>query len=134
MSNWDEFIFSQEDNVDFLDELAELEAPEVVGALVDAVNLALRDGQPDSLDYSIGLCAATVAAIWGGAPFSTASVADEHPYIRAHIGECPANLQEVSLQLLDGEMERRAASANDGDDTEDGDEADGLETFVEALS
>lgn len=126
MSNWDEFIFSQEDNVDFLDELADLDGPELAGALVDAVNLALREEQSGSVDYSIGLCAATVAAIWGGAPFSTATVADEHPFIRAHIGECPTNLQEVALQLLDREMERREG--------EEDLEAEGLETFVEALS
>ena len=53
-------------------------------------------------------------------------MADEHPFIRAHIGECPTNLQEVSLQLLDGEMERREG--------EEDLEAEGLETFVEALS
>ena len=129
MSNWDEFIFAQEDNVDFLDELADLDGPDLTEALVDAVNLALRDGQPGSVDHSIGLCAATVAAIWGGAPFSTATVADEHPFIRAHIGECPNSLQEVALQLLDGELERR----EDRQD-EDALENEGLETFVEALS
>lgn len=126
MSNWDESIFLQEDNADFLDELADLDGPEIAGALVDAVNVALREEQSGSVDYSVGLCAATVAAIWCGAPFSTATVADDHPFIRAHIGECPANLQEVALQLMDGEMERR-------EDEEDL-EAEGLETFVEALS
>ncbi|MBC6795229.1 DUF4259 domain-containing protein [Corynebacterium sp. c9Ua_112] len=126
MSNWDELIFTQEDNVDFLDEVAELEGNEVAQALVDAVNLALRDGQPGSVDHSVGLCAATVAAIWSGAPFSVANVADDHPFIRAHIGQCPTNLQEVSLQLLDGEYERLSAT--------EAVEAEDLETFVEALS
>jgi hypothetical protein len=129
MSGWDDAVFSDDDNVEFLDECDDLEGADLVQALVDACTIALNADRPEGdrtpdAEYSIGLCAATVAAIWSGAPFTAASTADEHPYIRRGIGQCPDELQEVALQLLDRELEE-----------EDGlDAPDGLETFVEALS
>lgn len=135
MSTWDETVFADDCNADFLGECDDLDGDALVGALTDACTLAVgeaeagaagmagTEGAGVSADYLNGLCAATVAAIWSGAPFTTASVADEHPFLREGIGQCPDGLQEVALQLLDGELEAA------GDDA-----PDGLETVVEALS
>ena len=128
MSSWDTDVFTDEANVEFLDECDDLEGALLVQALVDATTIALNAERPgdredaDS-DFANGLCAATIAAIWAGAPFASATTADDHPYIREGIGQCPDSLQEVALQLLDRELE-------DGPE----DAPDGLETFVEALS
>lgn len=126
MSNWDHYIFSDEDNIDFLDELADLDEQDMMESLEDTVTIALRQPDTEHIEYRNGLCAATVAAIWCGAPFSAAIIADEHPFIRGHIGMCPDKLQELSLQLLDQETQR-VEEAEDED-------FEGLETFVEALS
>lgn len=132
MSTWDETVFADDSNADFLAECDDLDGDALVEALTDACTLAVgevdagnagREGLGVNPDYLNGLCAATVAAIWAGAPFTTASVADEHGFLRDGIGQCPDGLQEVALQLLDGELEAA------GDDA-----PDGLETVVEALS
>lgn len=123
MSNWDEYIFHDEDNVEFLDELVDLEPTDLFEALEDAVTLALRHAKPGDVEYLNGLCAASVAAIWCGAPFSSATVADEHPFVRHYIGQCGDILQEQSSLLLDKELENLGDSAPEG-----------LETFSEALT
>lgn len=123
MSNWDEFIFHDEDNTEFLDEFVDLDREELVEALENAVTLAMHHAQPGDVEYTNGLCAATVAAIWCGAPFSSAVVADEHPFVRDMIGNCPDSLQERASLLLDRELESQGESAPEG-----------LETFSEALT
>lgn len=128
MSTWDETVFADEANTEFLEDCGELDGDELTDALRDACTLALNtdvagQGRGVEPDYINGLCAATVASIWSGAPFTAASVADEHPFIRGGIGECPEDLQDAALELLDGELEAS------GDDA-----PDGLETAVEALS
>lgn len=123
MSNWDEYIFHDDDNVEFLDELVDLDQVDLFEALEDAVTLALRHAQPGDVEYLNGLCAASVAAIWCGAPFSSATVADDHPFVRQYIGQCDDKLQEQSSLLLDKELENQGESAQEG-----------LETFVEALT
>lgn len=123
MSTWDESVFTDEAATDFLDECDDLEQADYVAGLVDACTVALNHASRGTDDFRTGLCAATVAAIWAGAPFTAADEVDAHPAIRAGIGECPEELQTVALQLLDRELEQA------------GDEApDGLETVVEALS
>lgn len=123
MSNWDEYIFHDDDNIEFLDELIDLEPTDLFEALEDAVTLALRHSEPGDVEYLNGLCAASVAAIWCGAPFSSASVADEHPFVREYIGQCSDKLQEQSSLLLDKELENQGEAAYEG-----------LETFAEALT
>jgi hypothetical protein len=128
MSTWDETVFADDGNADFLADCDDLEGEALVGALQDACTLALDsdaadEGRAVDPDYINGLCAATVAAIWSGAPFTSASVADEHPFIRAGIGQCPDTLQEAALELLDAELDSAGEDAPDG-----------LETAVEALS
>lgn len=123
MSNWDEYIFHDDDNIEFFDELIDLEPADLFEALEDAVTLALRHSEPGDVEYLNGLCAASVAAIWCGAPFSSASVADEHPFVREYIGQCSDKLQEQSSLLLDKELENQGEAAFEG-----------LETFAEALT
>lgn len=123
MSNWDEYIFHDDDNIEFFDELIDLEPADLFEALEDAVTLALRHSEPGDVEYLNGLCAASVAAIWCGAPFSSASVADEHPFVREYIGQCSDKLQEQSSLLLGKELENQGEAAYEG-----------LETFAEALT
>lgn len=123
MSSWDEFIFEEPENVEFLEELTDLDDQDLFEAIEDAVNLALRATDTTDAEYLNGLCAASITAIWSGAPFSSSVVAGDYQFIREHIGNCESNLQELSAQLLDKELERV------GDDS-----FEGLETYAEALS
>lgn len=123
MSTWDQYLFADESSADFLAECDDLEGRDLVQALQDACTVALNQAAPGEPDHTIGLCAATVAAIWSGAPFTAAEAADTHPLIRAHIGSCPDTLKEAALQLLDGYLD----AVGDG-------APDGLEIYVEALS
>ena len=87
MSTWDETVFADDTNTDFLADCDDLEGEALVGALQDACTLAQDsdagdEGRAVDPDYINGLCAATVAAIWSGTPFTSATVADEHPFIR----------------------------------------------------
>lgn len=123
MSSWDEKVFADENGADFLRECDDLDDLDVIQAIHDACTVALNHAAIGEPDHATGLCAATIAAIWSGAPFTATLVADEHPIIRARIGSCPESLKEVAIQLLDGYLETR------GDET-----PDGLETCVEALS
>lgn len=125
MSSWDETVFADESSTDFLTECDEVadDDRELVLALQDACTVALNHATPGDADHTTGLCAATVAAVWAGAPFTASDAVGEHPLIRARIGACPEGLQEVALQVLDAQLERLGEDAPDG-----------LETCVEALS
>ena len=123
MSSWDEYIFGEVENEDFLDELTDLDEQDLYEAVEDAVNLGLRAGDHEDPEYLNGLCAASIAAIWCGAPYSSGTVTEGYPLIREHIGACETSLQELSSKHLEKELERS------------GDEApEGLETYAEALS
>lgn len=123
MSNWDEYIFHHEDSLEFLDELIDLEQDELVQALDDAVTLASNHAHPGDTEYTVGLCAASIAAIWCGATFSSSTVADEHPFVREFIGQCPDGLQERAGLLIDAAMQSWEDEVPEG-----------LETFAEALT
>ncbi|HZK32067.1 MAG TPA: hypothetical protein VFC72_04055 [Corynebacterium sp.] len=104
MSAWDLEIFAEEVNEEFLDELAELDNEEVVVAIHDACLLALRQAENISEDERRnGLAAATVAAIWAGAPFSAGEVAENYPFIRELIGSGTDSLNEAAGELLETE-------------------------------
>ncbi len=117
MSTWDEEIFTVEVNSDFLDEIADLESDEVMDAVRDAVLLAANQDSPSEDELLNGQAAATIAAIWSGAPFSAGEIAENYPFIRMRP-------DEIDEQLLDA-----AAAVLESADTE----AD-LEQFLEALS
>lgn len=101
MSTWDAEIFTEDVNEEFLDELNDLDAGETVEAIRDACLFALRQENVSVDERLNGLAAATVAAIWAGAPFSTGEVADAHPFIRQLIGQGPEDLNEAAAELLE---------------------------------
>lgn len=117
MSSWDEDIFSDEAVVDFLDELADLDDEDVVAAVDDACALAVSGEEQGDEERRTALAAATIAAIWGGAPFSAGDVVEDYPFIRDLAGSGSENLNEHALEVLEGVEE-------DYD----------LEAFIEALS
>lgn len=117
MSAWDEEIFTVDVNADFLDEIADLESDEVVEAVRDAVLLAVNQDSPSEDELLNGQAAATIAAIWAGAPFSAGAVAEDYPFIRMRPDELDEKLTDAAAALLESA------------DTE----AD-LEQFLEALS
>lgn len=120
MSTWDREIFSDETNADFLDELARLEPDDIPEAVLDAVLLANGSAASDE-EIANGRAAATIAAIWAGAPFSAGEIAETYPFIRSNPGEMSEQLAETAAAVLE-------AAAEDGDF-----EAD-LEQFIEALA
>lgn len=104
MGAWDDIIFRQEFTVDFLDEIDSLDPDDQVEAIGDACALAqgLSGGDlSDDEDYARGLCAATIAAIWAGAPYSAGDVVEEYPFIRTLIGHGDEALNEAALELLE---------------------------------
>ena len=104
MGAWDDIIFRQEFTVDFLDEIDSLDPDDQVEAILDACTLAKGQASADfneDEDYVRGLCAATIAAIWAGAPYSAGDVVEEYPFIRQLIGHGDEALNEAALELLE---------------------------------
>ncbi len=116
MSTWDTDIFSTEANVDFLDELVELDSDSLVEAVRDAVLLAASPS-PSGDELDNGRAAATIAAIWAGAPFSAGEVADTYGFIRGGFAD------------VDEELAAAASGVLENVDTEED-----IEPFIEALS
>ncbi|MDD7582441.1 DUF4259 domain-containing protein [Corynebacterium sp. 32222D000AT] len=121
MSTWDEEIFTRDSNTDFLDELSALEEEEVVEAVRDAVVLAADSAQPTDEELANGLAAATIAAIWSGAPFSAGDVVAEYPFIRSLAGSSDEQLNEKAAELLETAEPGEAGDAD-------------IEPFLEALA
>ncbi|AKK10522.1 DUF4259 domain-containing protein [Corynebacterium uterequi] len=115
MSTWDSAIFAEDVNEDFLVELDELSDDEVVDAVRDACLLAGDD--PTEEERLVGLAAATIAAIWAGAPFSAGDVAEEHRFITGLSGTVDEQLSAAAAAVLD-----QVADEHD------------VEQFLEALS
>lgn len=122
MSAWDEEIFSVEANVDFLDELDSLEEDEIEQAIIDAALLAANQN-PDSVSEDELLnarAAATIVAIWAGAPFSAGEVADTYAFIRNRPAEVSEEAAEAAAAVLEGVEEEEAGAS--------------LDQFLEALA
>jgi hypothetical protein len=117
MTTWDVAIFGEDDNIDFLDELNDLDDEEIVEAVRDACLLVLKQPKVTDIERLNGLAAATIAAIWAGAPFSAGEVADTYPYIRELIGSGDEILNEAAAELLE--------SVGEDED---------VEAFIEAVS
>lgn len=113
MSGWDEEIFTDEVVIDFLEEISALDDGEQEGALLDACQLALNSSSDD--DQRAGLGAATVAAIWSGAPYTAAAAVEDYPFIRKGIGQIGDELREsaaeVFAELADGIGENEESAA-----------------------
>lgn len=120
MSTWDQEIFADDANADFLDELVDLEPEEILEAVNDAVLLAAGDSPSDE-ELANGRAAATMAAIWAGAPFSAGEAAEAYPFIRSNPGEISDQLAESAVAVLE-------AAAEDTDSDTD------IDQFIEALS
>ena len=121
MSTWDEEIFSVDANTDFLDELDTLEGDELEQALIDAVLLAANQ-DPSTVNEDELLnaqAAATIVAIWSGAPFSAGETADTYTFIRTHNGALDEETAEAATSVLEA-----AAEHTDSD----------LDQFLEALA
>ncbi|AQQ14553.1 hypothetical protein CGLAU_02840 [Corynebacterium glaucum] len=123
MSTWDQEIFSAEANADFLDELAQLEPEEILEAVSDAVLLAAGGNSASEEEILNGQAAATIAAIWAGAPFSAGEIAESYPFIRSNPGEVSEQLNESAVTVL----EKVSADADADSDTD-------IDQFIEALS
>lgn len=101
MSTWDSEIFAEETNVDFLDELVDLDDDEIVEAVTDACLLAATQEKSTDDELLNGQAAATIAAIWAGAPFAAGEVAQQYPYIRGLMGEVNEKLAEAAVIVLE---------------------------------
>lgn len=117
MSAWDLAIFAEDTNEEFLDELLDLDDDVIVESVRDACLLAVNQPEVSEVERANGLAAATIAAIWAGAPFAAGDTAETYPYIRELTGSGDAVLSEAALELLEGE------------DTEHD-----IDQFIEALS
>lgn len=100
MGTWDERIFAEEANVDFLEELANLDNEGIVEGVRDACVLA-ASGAGSDIEEANGHAAATIAAIWAGAPFSAGAIVEDYPFIRELIGEGDEDLNEKATEVLE---------------------------------
>lgn len=119
MSSWDQKIFSNDDNIDFLDEIADLDEEDILEAVRDAVLLAADQYSASDEERTNGLAAATITAIWAGAPFSAGEIAERFPFIRGNSGELDEQLIESAAELLE--------AVGDEEDED-------VEQFLEALA
>lgn len=101
MSTWDTEIFSDDTNVDFLDELARLDEDEIVEAVRDACLLGAEDSASEE-ELLNGQAAATVAAIWAGAPFSAGEIAETYSFLRGTSAELDEKLIDAAVSILEG--------------------------------
>jgi len=101
MSTWDSEIFAVETNVDFLDELVDLDDDDIVESITDACLLAANQDKSTEEELLNGQAAATIAAIWAGAPFAAGDVAQQYPFIRGLMGEVDEKLAEAAVSVLE---------------------------------
>ncbi|MFC6318399.1 DUF4259 domain-containing protein [Corynebacterium gerontici] len=116
MSGWEDAIFGIDNNIDLLDELADLDASSIVAEVSDLVTIATKQGaEGDEQDNA--LLAATLLAIWAGAPFSDSELAQDYPFILSLRGKGDEDTREAAAALLE-------AVESDED----------LDPYIEALS
>ncbi|QTH60408.1 DUF4259 domain-containing protein [Corynebacterium hindlerae] len=117
MGAWDIAIFSDENNVDFLEEIATLDSEDIVEAIDDAVALVASNKAVNDEETANGQLAATIAAIWAGAPYSAGEIAENYPFIRELTGSGSELLRERAAEIL-----------------EEADTEEDLEAYLEALN
>ncbi|MCT1451901.1 DUF4259 domain-containing protein [Corynebacterium sp. p3-SID1145] len=117
MSTWDMTIFNEDANVDFLDDIADLDHEDMVEAVRDACLLAMDKDNATEEELLNGQAAATIAAIWAGAPFSAGETADTYPFLRTAAADVDEKLVEAAVAIL-----------------EDVDSEQDVDQFIEALS
>ena len=101
MGTWDMKIFAKDTNVDFLNELSGLEDEDIIEAIEDACKLVLSETKVSVDEQQNGFCAATIAAIWAGAPYSAGDVVDEYPFIRELAGSGSEELNAAASEVLE---------------------------------
>ncbi|MFP7366370.1 hypothetical protein SFC07_11465 [Corynebacterium callunae] len=101
MGAWDDAILTEEVNVDFLDEIAELDTDDIVEALEDACLLIINQDKATEDEILNGQAAATIAAIINGAPYSAGQVLENYPFIRELIGEGSETLRAAAARVLE---------------------------------
>ncbi len=115
MSTWDSVIFNEDAVTELFEEVDALDGDDRADALLDACKLAIGDATEE--EERAGLGAATVAAIWCGAPFSAGEIVNDNPFIREGIGSCPEELREAAGEvfesLLDGLSDEEQEAAED---------------------
>lgn len=100
MSGWETEVFSHDLNQDFLDELVQLDDEDILVAVVDALEIAVGDS-PREDDLVLGQAAATILAIWAGAPFGFGDTLSGYPFIRDLIGAGDEEIREKAGALLE---------------------------------
>lgn len=103
MSTWDSVIFNEDVVLELFEEVEALEGDERADVLLDACKLAVGGAEED--EVRAGLGAATVAAIWCGAPYSAGDIVTDNPFIREGIGDCPEELREAAAEVFDEHIE-----------------------------
>ncbi|AZA12912.1 DUF4259 domain-containing protein [Corynebacterium choanae] len=101
MEPWDEEIFQEEVVVDFLDELSDLEEDDIVQAVDDALVTTVKDPHVTADDLLVGQAAATITAIWSGAPYSAGDVVEEYPFIRSLTDQATDAMQQLAFTILE---------------------------------
>lgn len=101
MGAWDDSILNEEINVDFLDEIADLDNDDILEALEDACLLVINQDNATEEEHLNGQAAATIAAILAGAPYSAGEVVENYPFIRQLMGEGSESLRAVAARLLE---------------------------------
>ncbi|ALC05211.1 hypothetical protein CDES_03795 [Corynebacterium deserti GIMN1.010] len=101
MGAWDDAILTEEINIDFLDEIAELDTEDIIEALEDACLLVVNQENSTEDEHLNGQAAATIAAIMYGAPYSAGQVVENYPFIRDLIGEGTETLRGAAAQVLE---------------------------------
>lgn len=104
MSDWDVAVFHVDDAHELLEELLDLEPEDRLEALSDTCRLALAE-DADDLARTHGLVAATIAAIWQGAPYTATDIVEAYPFIREGIGELDEQLRDLAMALFDAAEE-----------------------------
>lgn len=123
MTAWDVEIFSRELASEFLEDLAQREdLSDIADAIYDAVTVASAPGTVAAADEELGLAAATVVAIWAGAPLSDHELVENYPFLRrSQLGNYD---EDASEELLE-----RAGALLDAVDSD----VD-VDAFIEAVS
>lgn len=101
MGAWDDAILTEEINIDFLDEISELDTQDILEALEDACLLVTNQDKSTEDEHLNGQAAATIAAIMFGAPYSAGQVVENYPFIRELIGEGSETLREAAARVLE---------------------------------
>lgn len=113
METWEEFIFTTDANQTFLDQLDDLDEDDLFESIEDALTLAKN--AEDSEEIENGLAALTIVAVWCGSTYSYTDFAENHDYIRAHVGHVSDELRELASDVADTYSEHELTAGYEED-------------------